>query len=215
MWLLYVVLPVGLLIPYAKIPAAVSLANGVALMAGVALIAFGLASETLGFVSSEPSSVAAKWTNLWGFWGNLLGCLWGGLGGAQDRPARSSARPPRGGAARPPQEPGPGQLRRRRHGAPPVCDHPPRGLSLELCGGGFPRASTCKSDRLRVGWLLSGRGTARAEDAQGTPTQSHISPSILVHEDKRPPQASPKLPPRIRTTHLYRGTSPIRKRPTP
>ena len=31
---------------------------------------------------------------------------------------------------------------------------------------------------------FSGRGTARAEDAQGTPTQSHISPSILVYEDK-------------------------------
>jgi len=26
-------------------------------------------------------------------------------------------------------------------------------------------------------------GAARAEDAQGTPTQSHISPSILVYED--------------------------------
>jgi len=42
-------------------------------------------------------------------------------------------------------------------------------------------------DRLRVGWLngdLSGRGTTRAEDAQGTPTQIHISPSILVYEDK-------------------------------
>ena len=34
-------------------------------------------------------------------------------------------------------------------------------------------------DRLRVG-----RGTARAEDFQGTPTQSHVSPSALVHEDK-------------------------------
>jgi len=32
---------------------------------------------------------------------------------------------------------------------------------------------------------LAGRGTARAEDAQGTPTQSHISPSILVYEDKK------------------------------
>ena len=31
--------------------------------------------------------------------------------------------------------------------------------------------------------LDSGRGTARAEDAQGTPTQSHISPSILVYEE--------------------------------
>ena len=34
-------------------------------------------------------------------------------------------------------------------------------------------------DRLRV-W----EGTMRAEDAQGTPTQSRISPSILVYEDE-------------------------------
>ena len=27
-------------------------------------------------------------------------------------------------------------------------------------------------------WDLSGRGTTRAEDAQGTPTQSHMSPSL-------------------------------------
>jgi len=33
-----------------------------------------------------------------------------------------------------------------------------------------------------VGWL--GRGAARAEDARGTPTQSHISPSILVYEER-------------------------------
>jgi len=32
---------------------------------------------------------------------------------------------------------------------------------------------------------LSGRGTTRAEDAQGTPTQSHISPSIQEYEDYR------------------------------
>ena len=31
--------------------------------------------------------------------------------------------------------------------------------------------------------LVTRRGTTRAEDAQGTPTQSHISPSILVYED--------------------------------
>ena len=30
----------------------------------------------------------------------------------------------------------------------------------------------------------SGRGTARAEDAQGTPTWSHKSTSILVYEEK-------------------------------
>ena len=28
-----------------------------------------------------------------------------------------------------------------------------------------------------------GRGAARAVDAQGTPTQGHVSPSILVYED--------------------------------
>ena len=28
-------------------------------------------------------------------------------------------------------------------------------------------------------------GTMRAESAQGTPTQSHISPSILVYEEQR------------------------------
>ena len=37
----------------------------------------------------------------------------------------------------------------------------------------------------------SGRGAARAEDAPGTPIQSHISPSILVHEDKVP--SNPEL----------------------
>ena len=30
----------------------------------------------------------------------------------------------------------------------------------------------------------SGRGTTTAGDAQGTPTQSHMLPSILVYEDK-------------------------------
>ena len=37
----------------------------------------------------------------------------------------------------------------------------------------------------RLGWLDHSRKcTARAEDAQGTPTQSHISPSIPVFQDK-------------------------------
>ena len=40
-------------------------------------------------------------------------------------------------------------------------------------------------DFFRVDRLRVGRGAARAEDAQGTPTQSHISPSILVYEDGR------------------------------
>ena len=33
------------------------------------------------------------------------------------------------------------------------------------------------------GLVGSGRGTTGAEHAQGTPTQSHISPSLLVYED--------------------------------
>ena len=35
------------------------------------------------------------------------------------------------------------------------------------------------------GLVGSGRGTTRAEDAQGTPTQNNISLSILVYEDKQ------------------------------
>ena len=34
----------------------------------------------------------------------------------------------------------------------------------------------------------SGSGTTRAENAQGSPTQSHITPSILIHEDNIPSQ---------------------------
>ena len=33
------------------------------------------------------------------------------------------------------------------------------------------------------GARLIRKGTTRAEDAQGTPTQSHISPRILVYEE--------------------------------
>jgi len=47
-------------------------------------------------------------------------------------------------------------------------------------------------DRLRVG-----RGTTRADDAQGTPTQSHTSPSILVYEEKK---RSPRFPLRSSAT---------------
>ena len=52
-----------------------------------------------------------------------------------------------------------------------------------LGGGGAPfderGTPVAGSGRLRV----PGRGTMRAESAQRTPTQSHISPSILVYED--------------------------------
>ena len=44
----------------------------------------------------------------------------------------------------------------------------------------LPSAERTNSKDLKTG---HGRGTTRAEDAQGTPTQSHISPSIQVYED--------------------------------
>ena len=54
----------------------------------------------------------------------------------------------------------------------------------QRCGVGFRVWDIFQTYGLGVGDILRvGRGTARAEDAQGTPTQSHISPSILVYED--------------------------------
>jgi len=60
------------------------------------------------------------------------------------------------------------------------------------------------NDRLRVGWL-SGRGTTRAEDAQGTPTQRHVSPRILVYEDKNTHHTQ------VMNTHRALGSSGIGK----
>ena len=49
-----------------------------------------------------------------------------------------------------------------------------------------------KDDRFRVGWLNGLGDAARVEDAQGTPTQRHISPSILVHEENACPRTMPR-----------------------
>ena len=62
---------------------------------------------------------------------------------------------------------------------------------------------------------IAGRGTARAEDAQGTPTQSHVSPSILVYEDTVLAFHCTYLSPIPVRTGTYRVTSLIRKRPPP
>jgi len=69
-----------------------------------------------------------------------------------------------------------------------------------------------------VGSTDSGRGAARAEGAQGTPTQSHISPSIPVYEDYEDLPSSPTASGRSRADlggEGHRGTSLIRKRPPP
>ena len=52
---------------------------------------------------------------------------------------------------------------------------------LSVLASLFPYFLTLLSGILIHG--SSGRGTTRAEDAQGTPSQSRISPSILVYED--------------------------------
>jgi len=85
LWMTLFGFPLGLLIPYAIIPKAVSLAHGVALLQGVFLIAMGsIWHSHFGFVSGERLSVIAKWFNLYGFWFNLFGILWGAFTGAKD-----------------------------------------------------------------------------------------------------------------------------------
>ena len=66
---------------------------------------------------------------------------------------------------------------------------------------------TNSKDRLR---FVSGRVTARAEDAQGTPGQNHISPSILAHEMKSFLSATGHS--KCATYEAYRGTSSMEKR---
>ena len=53
--------------------------------------------------------------------------------------------------------------------------------------------------RLTIESGLVGKGTARAEDAQGTPAQSHTLPSVLVYEDT----ASLFLPVAIRRNNRF------------
>ena len=47
-----------------------------------------------------------------------------------------------------------------------------------------PRNETSRPEMSTAALESSGRGTARAEDAQGTASQSHISRSMLVYEEK-------------------------------
>ena len=76
-----------------------------------------------------------------------------------------------------------------------VCGRQSRGsriIGLELRRDvgtvmGMQRTENSTHKRSFPGVIDSGRGTTKAEDAQGTPTHSHISPSILVYEDKTTP----------------------------
>ena len=65
-----------------------------------------------------------------------------------------------------------------------MAHRPDSGLGLK-CVKVFPSRSTAKRGDVSFEHhtdisTISSRGDARAEDAEGTPTQSHISPSILV-----------------------------------
>ena len=64
----------------------------------------------------------------------------------------------------------------------PTSSEPPFPFSIicSLRSIFFSDANLVQCDRLRVG-----RGTASAEDAQGTPPQSDISPSVLIYKDTR------------------------------
>jgi len=78
----------------------------------------------------------------------------------------------------------------------------------------------CPEKRENLGLIDSGlveRGAARAEDAQGTPNQSHISPSILVYKDyraksiqknfeKRVEEAQLPVQPSPGVRHLFQGS---------
>jgi hypothetical protein len=56
-------------------------------------------------------------------------------------------------------------------------------LSLTRSGFAMGRYIDHVGCVLAPGKKRSGRGTTRAEDASGTPTQGHISPSILVYKE--------------------------------
>jgi hypothetical protein len=81
----------------------------------------------------------------------------------------------------PPARPDAAQRARTVRHSPPLDLHP---------SGSFGSEPGCESPLVSSNlspWRTAavfGRGAARAEDAQGTPTQSHISPSILVYEEK-------------------------------
>ena len=69
------------------------------------------------------------------------------------------------------------------------------GVLVECPGFGVRKCDGCSGQRVKAGWGVqaytlnsktvrdSGRGTTRADDAQGTHTPSHISPSMLEYKE--------------------------------
>ena len=86
------------------------------------------------------------------------------------------------------------------------------------------KAKAKKQWRYRLGDWILGSGTnlypsrsraaaRRAEDAQGTPTQSHISPSILVYGDKIEMMNLPHEPPSHATRLGFQLWGSVRHHP--
>ena len=76
-----------------------------------------------------------------------------------------------------------GSTRGREAGASGVTRRGAAGAPRGRLRRGPPASHTLQMIDSGLAGSTAGRGTTRAKDAQGTPTQSHISPSILVYED--------------------------------
>ena len=63
-------------------------------------------------------------------------------------------------------------------------------------------------------WDFSGRGAARAEDAQGTPAQSLVSPRLLAFEDSGV-AATMRAKAAVLAKDVFRGTSLVRNCSSP
>ena len=83
--------------------------------------------------------------------------------------------------------------------APPSPPTPAHCLRMNMIDSGLVGSTDFHSSHLQG--YESGRGTERADDAQGTRTQSHISPSILVYEEY--PPVSGKSPERRRSCGTF------------
>ncbi|CAE8603196.1 unnamed protein product [Polarella glacialis] len=75
-------LPLALLIPHARIPKAVALAHSIALIQGSMCVVFGLLWPSLKM--PHWTSKATTAINLYGFYFNIFGVLWGAFTGARD-----------------------------------------------------------------------------------------------------------------------------------
>jgi hypothetical protein len=78
------------------------------------------------------------------------------------------------------------------------------------------RSPPCGRARLSRAWYPStpsGRGTTRAQDAQGTPTQSQISPSVLVYENYCDPRFEFPFPRTLISAFLARLSTRTRDTP--